>query len=94
MITLKIDTVTTDTGTDTDGLTCEIKNEDIYEDFSKDKEMLDFSKYYTGAKYYDYWIKLVVGNMKDEIGSIAINEFAGLKSKMYSFLVHDNSEQK
>ena len=32
--------------TDTDGLIYEIKTEDLYEDFSKDKEMLDFSNNY------------------------------------------------
>ena len=31
--------------TDTDGLMYEIKTEDVYEDFSKDKEMFDFSNY-------------------------------------------------
>ena len=31
--------------TDTDSLMYEIKTRDVYEDFSKDKEMLDFSNY-------------------------------------------------
>ena len=31
--------------TDTDSLMYEIKTEDVYEDFSKDKEMFDFSNY-------------------------------------------------
>ena len=31
--------------------------------------------------------------MKDEIGGVAIEEFVGLKSKIYSFLV-ENSEHK
>ena len=30
-----------------------MKNEDIYEDFSKDKEMSGFSNYSTRSKYYD-----------------------------------------
>ena len=29
-------------------------------------------------------IKKVVGKMKDEFGGVIINEFVGLKSKMYS----------
>ena len=33
--------------TDTDSLMYEIKTEDVSEDFSKDKEMLDFSNYLT-----------------------------------------------
>ena len=33
--------------TDTDSLMYEIKTEDIYKDFSNDKEMFDFSNYLT-----------------------------------------------
>ena len=33
--------------TDTDSLMYEIKTEDVYEDFSSNKEMLDFSNYLT-----------------------------------------------
>ena len=33
--------------TDTDSLMYEIKTEDVYEDFSNDKEMVDFSIYLT-----------------------------------------------
>ena len=33
--------------TDTDSLMHEIKTEDVYEDFSNDKEMFDFSNYST-----------------------------------------------
>ena len=32
--------------------------------------------------------------MKDEIGGLTIEEFVGLKPKMYLFLVDDNSEHK
>ena len=32
--------------------------------------------------------------MKDETDGIAIEEFIGLKPKMYSYLVDDNSEHK
>ena len=32
--------------------------------------------------------------MKDEIGSVAIEEFVGLKPKMYSFLVDNNEQRK
>ena len=39
--------------TDTDSLMYEIKTEDVYEDFSKDKDMLDFSNYIAKSKYYD-----------------------------------------
>ena len=32
----------------------QIKTEDIYEDFSNDKEMFDFSTYSIKSKYYDH----------------------------------------
>ena len=53
----------------------EIKTEDVYEDFSKDKEMFDFSNYSVKSKYCDESNKLVVGKMKDETGGeCSINE--------------------
>ena len=79
---------------DTDSLMYEIKNEDVYEDFSNNKEMFDLSNYSTKLKFYDNSNKLVIGNMKDETAGVAIEEFAGLNPKMYSYLVDDNSEHK
>ena len=38
--------------------------------------------------------KLVVGKMKDETASVAIEEFVRLRPKMCSYLVNDNSEYK
>ena len=55
----------------------EIKTEDIYDNFSKDKEMLDFSNYSTKSKYYDNLSKLVVGKMKEETADVAIERFVG-----------------
>ena len=49
--------------TDTDSLMYEIKTEDAYEDFSKDKEMFDFSNYSTKPKFYDDSNELAVINM-------------------------------
>ena len=72
----------------------EIKTEDVYEDFSSNKEMFDFSNYSTKSKYDDNSNKLVIGKMKDETGSVAIGEFVGLKPKIYSFLVDDNEHKK
>ena len=46
------------------------------------------------SKYYDNSNDLVIGKRKDETEGVAIEEFAGLKPKMYSFLVVDNSEHK
>ena len=69
----------------------EIKTEGVYEDFSSNKEMFDFSNYLTKSKYYDDSTKLVLGKMKYETGWFLIEE---LKAKMYSVLVDNNREQK
>ena len=50
--------------TDTDIVKCETKTEEVYKDFSNDKEMFDFSKYFAELKYYDDSEKIVVGQMK------------------------------
>ena len=71
-----------------------LKTKVVYEDFSKDKEMYDFSNYSAKSKYYDDSNKLAVGKRKDETGCVAIEEFVGLKQKMYLILVDDSSEHK
>ena len=43
---------------------------------------------------HDNTDKLVVDKMKDETAGVAIEEFVGLKPKMYWYLVNDNSEHK
>ena len=70
----------------------EIKTEDVYKDFSKDKEMFDFSNYSIKSKYYNYSNKLVVGKLKEETAGVAIKEFVRLKPKMYPYLVDDTSK--
>ena len=64
------------------------------EDFSGNKEMLDFSNCSNKSKYYDDSNKLVIGKMKDETGGVAIEEIFGLKPRMYSFLVKENSAHR
>ena len=44
--------------TDTDSFLYKIKTENIYKDFSSDKEMFDFSNYSAKSKYYDNSNKL------------------------------------
>ena len=60
----------------------QIITEDIYEDFSSNNEMFDFSNYSTKSKYYDDSNKSVIEKMKEETGSAATEEFV------------DNSEHK
>ena len=78
--------------TDTDSLVYEIKTEDVYEDFYLDKDLFDFSDYPLHSKFFDPINKKVIGKMKDEFKGKIINEFVGLKSKMYSLISVDNEE--
>ena len=70
--------------TDTDSLAYEIKSENVYDEFFKWKYLFDFSNYSKDSKFYHDSNKKVIGKMKDEMGGIIINEFIGLKSKMYA----------
>ena len=79
--------------TGTDSFLYEIKTEEVCEDFSKDKEMFDFSSYSAERKLYDS-NKLIVGKIKDQTGGVAIKEFFRLNLKMYSFLVNISSKHK
>ena len=67
---------------DTYSLMCEIKTKDVYEDFTKDKEILDFGKYCVQSKYYDDSDKLVVDKIKDKTGGVAIRELKMIVVRM------------
>ena len=71
-----------------------MKTEDVYGNFSSNKEMFDFRDYSINSKYYDDLNKLVVGKVKDETASVVIEELAGLKPKMYSYLADNSGENK
>ena len=71
-----------------------IETKNVYDDFGKNKEMFDFRNYSAKSKYYDDSNALVVGKMKDEMHGTIIEEFVGLKPKMYLILVSDSSEYK
>ena len=70
--------------TDTDSLTYEIKSENVYKEFCKWKDLLDFSNYSKDSTFYDDTNKKFIGKMKDEYSGAIIDQFIGLKSKMYS----------
>ena len=72
----------------------EIKTEDVYEDFSTDKEIFNFSDYSAESKYCDDSNKYVVRTMNNGTGGVAGKESVGLKPNMYSLLVSDSSEHK
>ena len=73
--------------TDTDSLT-----ENVYEDFFKWKDLLDFGNYPKDSKFFNETNKKVIGKIKDEFGGVIVNEFVGLKSKMYSMKKIDGKE--
>ena len=54
--------------------------------------MFDFSNYSKIQKFFDDTNKKVIGEMKDEYGGVIIDQFIGLKSKMYSIKKIDGSE--
>ena len=75
--------------TDTDSLTYEIEAEDVYKNFSNDKDTSDNSDYPENSPYYCDTNKKVIGKFKDEVCGVPITEFVGLKSKMYSYIKND-----
>ena len=70
--------------TDTDSLTYEIISEDVYEKIFKWKDLFNFNNYSKDLKFFDMTNKKVIGKMKDAFGGAIVDEFVGLKSKMYS----------
>ena len=78
--------------TDTDILTYEIKSKDVYEEFFKHKHLFDLCNYPKYSKFFDETNKKVIGKMKDESEGKMIDEFVGIKSKMYSMKNIDGKE--
>ena len=70
--------------TDTDSLCYEIKTEDIYHDMAEELEEYDTSEYPSDHALYSVANKKVLGKMKDEVKGVAVEEFVGLRPKMYS----------
>ena len=78
--------------TDADSLTYEKKSENVYEKFFKWKDLFHFSNYSKDPKFFDETNKKVIVKMKDEFGRVIVNEFVGLKQKMYSIKKIDSKE--
>ena len=82
--------------TDTDSLCYEIQTEDFYKDISGDVEKgFDTSNF---PKDHPSGIqgknKKVPGMMKDEAGGRIIEEFVGLRAKLYSYRMFEGKEEK
>ena len=56
--------------TDTDSLTYEIKSENNYEDFYKQKDLFDYINYSKDSKFFDESNNKVIGKIKYEFGGI------------------------
>ena len=83
--------------TDTDSLMYEIQTEDFYKDISGDvKDRFDTSGY-----PFDHpsgipsgFNKKVLGMFKDEVNGDIIDEFVGLRAKLYSYKMFEGKESK
>ena len=82
---VKINMVKFQKFTDSHSLMYGIKTEDVYQYFSNDINIFDFSNYSTKSKYYDNSNKLLVSKIKYEMAGVAIKEFVRLKREMYSY---------
>ena len=81
--------------TDTDSLMYEIQTEDFYADIASDvNEWFDTSEYPTGLPIKAGINKKVIGMFKDEACGKQIEEFVGLRAKLYSFKLSDEEHKK
>jgi len=82
--------------TDTDSLCYQIQTKDFYKDMYKHKELFDLSdiKDDRFKKFHNDKNKKVIGKMKPEYPNNIVEEFIGLKSKMYSIQLDDGKERK
>ena len=78
--------------TDTDSLPYEIKSEDVHKKSFKHKNLFDFSEYQSIS--FDLTNKIVIDKIKDEHKGIPINEFVGLKLKMFFLKIMKNLIQQ
>ena len=78
--------------TDTESLCCEIKTDDIYQDMLQDIDLFDTSEYGQNHSLCSLANKKVLGKMKDETHGFPIQEFIGLRPKMYSILYTENDK--
>ena len=72
----------------------EIETENIYDGFSQNKQVFDFSNYSSSSKYYNDTNTLVFRKMKNEMGGVAIKKVVGLKPKMYLILLSNSYEYR
>ena len=82
--------------TDTDCLMYEIQTENFYKDISEDvKDKFDTSDYPPDhpSGIPDGFNKMVIGMFKDEAKGKIIDEFVGLRAKLYSFKMFEDEKE-
>ena len=79
--------------TDTDSLCYEVQTEDLYKNMHEDAYYFDTSNYAPDHPLYSRVNMKVLGKMKDEYGGVPVEEYVGLRPKMYS-MVADGGEEK
>ena len=73
--------------TDTDSLAYAVQTENIYEDMAIDaSEKYDFSEYPVDHPLYDTSNRKALGYFKDELNSVPMEEFVGLRPKCYALM--------
>ena len=83
--------------TDTDSLMYKIQTEDFYKDINGDvKDRFDTSGYPSGhpSGIPSGFNKKVLGMFKDEVNGTVIDEFVGLRAKLYSYKMFEGEESK
>ena len=76
--------------TDTDSLTYEIQTDDLYDDMLQSLDFFDTSDYPSDHFLHSVKNKKVLGKFKDECNGNPVQEFVGLRSKMYSMWYEEN----
>ncbi|KAK3106934.1 hypothetical protein FSP39_003319 [Pinctada imbricata] len=80
--------------TDTDSLMYHIETNDVYNDMLENKELFDLSNFPEDHPLFDASKKAIPGLFKDETAGQGIDEFCGLRSKMYSFTYGATEKKK
>jgi len=80
--------------TDTDSLAYHIKTEDWYKSMAANIELYDTSNYPISHELYSQERHKDIYTFKDETGSIPIDAFCALRSKLYAFRLVSGHEEK
>ena len=73
--------------TDTDSLAYAVQTDNIYRDMAKDTaNRYDFSEYPLDHPLYSATNRKALGYFKDELNSVPMQQFVGLRPKCYAFL--------